>query len=65
VNYSEASEALLAARLAVICTELSWGRGQILRHLEWRWGIPEVLKERFRLGWEGDCRCRGEESPAS
>jgi len=49
-------------RCTVICTDLSLGRGQILRHLKRRWGIEvmfKLLKEQFVLG---DCRCRGAQS---
>jgi len=49
-------------RRMVISTELSWNRGQILRHLKRRWGIEvmfRMLKEHFGLG---ECRCRGERS---
>ncbi len=49
-------------RRTVICTELSWNRSQILRHLKRRWGIEtmfKTLKEHFGLG---DCRCRGKRS---
>ncbi len=49
-------------RRTVICTELSWNRGQILRHLKRRWGVEvifKLLKGQFGLG---ECRCRGKRS---
>lgn len=49
-------------RRTVVCTELSWSRGRLLRHLKRRWGVEvmfRMLKERFGLG---ECRCRGKRS---
>jgi hypothetical protein len=49
-------------RRTVICTDLTLGRQQILRHLKRRWGIEvmfKTLKEHFGLG---ECRCRGKQS---
>jgi hypothetical protein len=49
-------------RRSVICTDLTVGRAQILRHLKQRWSVEvlfRILKEQFGLG---DCRCRGAKS---
>jgi len=49
-------------RRTVLCTDLTIGRTQILKHLKCRWSVEvmfRILKEQFGLG---DCRCRGAKS---